>query len=159
MNNSLTISAGENDDIKTGMPVINSDGLIGKVILTTNTYSQVMPYTNSLFKVSARIQSTRAYGIVSWEGNRYDELVLQHIPQTIPVEEGKLVETSGYSNQYPSGITIGEVTRISPEEGVETQLIYLRPFVNLHVIAEGFVLMFEPDTTVNELLEQQQELF
>lgn len=159
MNNSLTISAGTNDEVLTGMPVINSNGLIGKVILTSGKYSQVMPFTNSLFNVSARIQGTRAYGIVSWEGNRYDELVLQHIPQTIPVEEGDIVETSGYSNQYPSGIPVGEITRIEPEEGVETQLIYLRPFVNLHLIAEGFVLMFEPDSTANELLEQQEELF
>lgn len=159
MNNSLTISAGGNDDLHNGMPVINSDGLIGKVIVTAGTYSQVMPFTNSLFKVSARIQGTRAYGIVSWEGNRYDELVLQHVPQTIEVEKGQIVETSGYSNQYPSGIPIGKVTRIEPDEGVETQLIYLRPFVNLHTIAEGFVLKFEPDSTVNELLEQQQEIF
>jgi len=159
LNNALTISAGSNAGVRSGMPLVNSDGLVGNIILTTGSYSQVMPYSHSLFKVSARIQDTRAYGIVSWGGTRYDELVMQHVPQTIQVEPGQIVETSGFSNQYPPNIPIGEITRIEPGDGIETQLIYLRPFVNLHTIAEGFVLGFEPDTTIRELFEQQEELF
>lgn len=159
LNNAMTISAGSNEGVKIGMPVVNSDGLIGNVILTTSNYSQVMPYSHSLFRVSARIQDNRAYGIVSWEGVNYDELVMQHVPQTMQVEPGQIVETSGFSNQYPPNIPIGEITRIELVEGIETQLIYLRPFVNLHRMAEGFVLGFEPDSTIRELLEQQQELF
>lgn len=159
LNNALTISAGSNMGVRTGMPMVNSDGLIGHVILTTNNYSQVMPYSHSLFKVSATIQDSRAYGIVSWEGTRYDELVMQHVPQTIEVEPGQIVETSGFSNQYPPNIPIGEITRVELGDGIETQSIYLRPFVNLYTMAEGFVLGFEPDPTIRELLEQQQELF
>lgn len=159
MNNALTVSAGSGDGIHTGMPVINSDGLIGSVILTTRNYSQVMPFTHSMFKVSARIQGSRAYGIVSWEGSSYHELVMRHVPQTIPVETGQIVETSGFSNQYPPNILIGEITRIEPEQGLETQVIYLQPFVNLNTLAEGFVLGFQPDTTLQDLMDQQQELF
>jgi rod shape-determining protein MreC len=159
MNNTMTVSAGTNSGVESGNPVVNSDGLIGIVIFTTGSYSQVMPYTHSMFKVSARIQESRAVGIVSWEGNYYDELVMRHVPQTIQVEPGQIVETSGYSNQYPPNIPIGEITRVEPEAGVETQLIFLRPFVNLNTVAEGFVLGFQPDTTIQELMDLQQELF
>ncbi len=159
VNNALTVSAGSNDEVKDGMPVVNSDGLIGIVILTTGNYSQVMPFTHSMFKVSARIQDSRAFGIVSWEGTNYDELVMRHVPQTIQVEPGQYVETSGFSNQYPPNIPIGEITRIEPGDGVETQIIYLRPFVNLNTVAEGFILRFQPDTEIQELMERQQELF
>lgn len=159
LNNALTVKVQPGQQIESGMPVVNSDGLIGTVILTTNNFSQVMPYTHSLFKVSARVQGSRAYGIVSWEGRSYDELVMQHVPQTIEIQPGEIVETSGYSNQYPANIPIGEVTRVEPKEGVETQMIYLHPFVNLHTLAEGFILGFEPDSTIRILLEQQQELF
>jgi rod shape-determining protein MreC len=159
VNNALTVSAGSNDEVKEGMPVVNSDGLIGIVILTTGKYSQVMPFTHSMFKVSARIQDSRAFGIVSWEGTNYNELVMRYVPQTVHVEPGQYVETSGFSNQYPPNIPIGEITRIEPGEGVETQVIYLRPFVNLNTVAEGFVLRFQPDTEIQQLMEQQQELF
>lgn len=159
LSNSLTVKTGTDTEVKTGMPVINSDGLIGQVTLTSGSYSQILPYSNSLFRISARVQGTRAYGIVSWTGDSSKELVLQFVPQTIEVETGQLVETSGFSNQYPPGIPIGEIVRIEPAEGVETQTIYLEAYADLFTLSEAFIMNFEPDSTVNELLEEQQELF
>lgn len=159
LSNSLTLDAGKADGIKVGMPVINSDGLIGQVILVSDNFSQVLPYSNSLFRVSARVENSRAYGIVSWQSTGNRELVLNHIPQTIVVEEGQMVETSGYSNQYPQGIPIGEVTRIEPGDGVETQVVYLRAYADLFTLSEAFILKFEPDSTLQELQTQQEELF
>ena len=159
LNNSLTVSAGTDDGIQQGMPLMNSDGLVEQVNFTAKNYSQVLPYSNSLFRVSARIQSSRAYGIVSWDGESENELILQYVPQTIPVNVGQIVETSGASNQYPAGIPIGEITAVEPGRGVETQTIYLRAFADLFTLSEAFVVAFEPDTTVNQLINQQEELF
>lgn len=159
LNNSITINAGSGDGAKSGMPLINSDGLIGQVILSSEKFSQVLPYSNSLFRVSARIQGSRAYGIVSWSGDSENELVLKYVPQTIPVEVGQVVETSGDSNQFPEGIPIGEVTDIEDGRGVETQTIFLRAYANLFTLSEAFVVAFEPDSTINELLNEQEELF
>jgi len=159
LNNSLTVSAGTDDGIQQGMPLMNSDGLVGQVNFTAKNYSQVLPYSNSLFRVSARIQSSRAYGIVSWDGDSENELVLQYVPQTIPVSVGQIVETSGASNQFPAGIPIGEITAVEPGRGVETQTIYLRAFADLFTLSEAFVVAFEPDTTINQLIIQQEELF
>jgi rod shape-determining protein MreC len=158
VNNSLTVNAGTEDGVEAGMPIINSDGLVGQVILSSQNFSQILPYSNSLFRVSARIQGTRAYGIVSWTG-RGEELQMQFVPQTILVEAGQLIETSGYSNQYPPGILIGEVVRVEPGEGIETQSIYLKAFADLFTLSEGFVVAFKPDTSVTDLQLQQQELF
>lgn len=159
LSNSLTLDAGKADGVEIGMPVINSDGLIGQVILASENFSQVLPYSNSLFRVSARVEGSRAYGIVSWQAPGNRELVLNHIPQTIVIEEGQMVETSGYSNQYPQGIPIGEVTRIEPGDGVETQVVYLRAYADLFTLSEAFILKFEPDSTIQELQTEQEELF
>lgn len=159
ISNSLTVNSGTSDGVKPGMPVINSDGLIGQVALTSKNYSQILPYSNSLFRVSAQVQETRAYGIVSWTANSPRELVLQFVPQTIRVEEGQLVETSGYSNQYPPGIPIGRISKVEPGKGVDTQTIYLLAQADLSTVAEAFIMNFEPDSTINQLNEEQQELF
>lgn len=159
INNSLTINAGSNDGVEVGMPVINSDGLIGQIILTNNKFSQVIPYSNSLFRVSSRVQGSRAYGIVSWKSTGHRELVLSYVPQTIPIEVGQLVETSGFSNQYPQGIPIGEVTRVEPGDGVETQTIYLNAYADLFTLSEAFVVKYIPDEEIEELLERQEDLF
>lgn len=159
INSSITVSAGTDDGVKVGMPVINSDGLIGQVILTSGDYSQVLPYSNSMFRASAQVEQNRAYGIVSWPARSNRELVLRFIPETVPVEPGQTVYTSGYSNQYPPGIPIGEVTETETGSGIETQTIYLRAFANLSTLAEAFIVNFEPDTTVQNLNEKQEDLF
>lgn len=159
IHNSLTINAGSRKGIKTNMPVINENGLIGKVILTSANYSQVMPFYNTSFRVSARIQDTRAYGIVTWNGESLNELTMNYVPQTIRVDSGQVVETSGYSNQFPQSIPIGRVIRTEPVRGKDTQKIFLEPYVSLYKIAEGFVVKFEPDTSIKRLDQKYQEQF
>ncbi|MEX2347790.1 MAG: rod shape-determining protein MreC [Balneolaceae bacterium] len=159
LNNTLTIDAGTATGIKEGMPLVNSDGLIGKVVLAGSNYSQVMPYYNSLFRVSARIQENQANGIVSWAGERYGELVMDFVPSTITVDSGYVVETSGNSNQFPDGISIGKVIRTEPESGMLTQRIFIEPYVMLADIAEGFVIEFEPDSNRTNLQQEYNQLF
>ena len=68
VNSSMTISAGIEDSVDVGMPVIDSNGLVGQVIITDQNFSQVLPYSNSMFRVSGQIENSRAYGIVTWSG-------------------------------------------------------------------------------------------
>lgn len=159
VNSSMTISAGISDSVKVGMPVIDSNGLVGQVIITDQHFSQVLPYSNSMFRVSGQIENSRAYGIVTWSGESNRELIMQFVPETIEVTAGQIVSTSSYSNQYPPGIPIGEVTRVEKGQGIETQTIYLRAYSDLFTLAEAFVMDFTPDTTIINLNESQRELF
>lgn len=159
LNNILTIDAGTSDGLKDGMPLVTSDGLVGKIVLAGRYYSQVMPYYNSLFRVSARIQENQANGIVSWPGEQYGELVMDFVPKTIQVDTGFVVETSGSSNQFPGGISIGKVIRTEPEPGRETQRIFLEPYVSLADIAQAFIIKFEPDSNIINLEQDYNQLF
>lgn len=159
MNSSITVNAGTNQGVKVGMPVINSDGLIGQVILTSRNFSQVLPYSNSMFRVSAQIQGSRAYGIVSWPATSPSELLMQYVPETVLVESGYVIQTSGASNQFPEGIPVGEVTNVEPGIGVQTQTIYLKAYVDLNSLAEAFIMEFLPDTSITNLINEQNELF
>ncbi len=159
INKSLTINSGSSDNIKVGMPLVTSDGLLGKVILTTADYAQVLPYNNSLFRVSGLIQENNAPGIVSWNGESLTEMVIDFIPQTIPVEVGYTVVTSGFSNELPAGIPIGSVIRTEIEEGKETQRIFLKPFASLAQASQGFIINFTPDSSLTNLNDQYEDIF
>jgi len=158
-NNILTVDAGRREGLKEGMPLVTSNGLVGKVVLSGPFYSQVMPYYNSLFRVSARVQENQANGIVSWPGEKYGELVMDFVPKTITVDSGFVIETSGSSNQFPGGIPIGEVIRTEPEPGKETQRIYLMPYVDLSKLAQGHIIKFEPDSNIAKLKQDYNQLF
>lgn len=152
INNFMTINAGTNDSVDIGMPVVHPGGLVGRIVEVSPNYAQVMPFLNPMFRVSSRIQQTRAYGVVSWESQKLDELVMNYVPQTIPVEIGSIVETSGYSQKFPVNIPIGQVIRTEPDSGLQTQRIYLKPFVSLYEIAEASVMKFTPDAEADSLL-------
>lgn len=159
VNSFITIDSGLNGGVEPGMPVINSDGLIGMTILTDNNYSQVLPYRNIGFRVSAIVEGSRAYGIVSWPETSSRELIMEYVPETISILPGQYVLTSGFTNQFPAGIPIGEVTRVEPNPGVDTQTIYLNAFTDLSTASEAFVVVFRPDTTINNLINDQLDLF
>ncbi|MEP0004734.1 MAG: rod shape-determining protein MreC [Balneola sp.] len=159
INKSLTINSGSLKNVKVGMPLVTSDGLLGKVILTTAEYAQVLPYNNSLFRVSGLIQEENAPGIVSWNGESLTEMVIDFIPQTIPVEEGYTVVTSGFSNELPAGIPIGSVIRTEIEEGKETQRIFIKPFASLAQASQGFIINFTPDSSLTNLNDQYEDIF
>ncbi len=159
INNTLSVDAGSSDSVVIGMPLITPEGLIGQVILTADQYSAVMPYNNLMFRVSAQIQNTRAYGIVSWDGSNNEKLEMNYVPQTIKVDTGMVVETSGYGNQYPPNIPIGKVVGKRIEQGRETQTIYIKPFVSLDKLSEGFIVRFRSDSTLSRLKMQIQNQY
>lgn len=159
INNSLTVNAGSKDSIRVGMPLITPEGLIGQVTLTAGHYSLVMPYNNLMFRVSAQIQNTRAYGIVSWSGRGNQKLEMNFVPQTAKVDTGTIIVTSGYGNQYPPNIPIGKVTGTQVEQGKETQTIFLKPFVSLNNLAEGFIVKFRSDSTISRMNKQIQSQY
>lgn len=155
--NSITVNAGSAQGIKPDMPLVSADGLVGKVILTSPGYSQVMPFFNTLFRVSAKLQHSNAYGIVSWDGESKGQLQMDYVPKTTKIDTGEVIVTSGLSNQYPADIPIGKVIETIPLEGKETQQIILKPFADLYELAEGFIVKFEPDTAIQKLQEQYED--
>jgi rod shape-determining protein MreC len=151
VNNSLTIDVGSSNGIKKGMALVNAEGLVGRVILTSDTYAEVMPFMNSLFRASARVQGSRAFGLIQWLGESQEELHMLYVPKTIQVDSGAVIETSGFSLEFPPNIPIGTVIKSEPEAGKETQILTVKPSVSLFQIAEGFVIGYQADSALVEL--------
>lgn len=158
LRNSLTINAGRNDGVLLGMPVVSSNGLIGSIVLVSEGFSKILPFENSMFRVSASIQGTRAYGMVRWSGSG-STLIMNYVPQTVEIVPGMVVETSGFSNNFPPNIPIGVVEDTQPEAGRDTQRITVRPFVELNSLVELFVVRYQPEHEVDSLSISYEELF
>ena len=158
LNNFLTLDAGAAQGIQDGMPVVSSNGLVGTVILTGSDVAQVMPYASTLFRVSARVEGSRAYGIARWSQQEQNLIYLDHIPKTIVIPLGETVVTSGMGNRYPAGITIGEVIGTEPEPGKDTQRVYVQSLTELRTLTELFVIPFLPDPETEWLQERQEAM-
>ena len=159
LNNSLSVNVGSNKGIQRGMPLINSDGLIGKVILAASNYSQVMPLSHPLFRVSAQIQDSKANGIITWDISSPSYLIMDFVPKTVTIDTGMIIQTSGLGNEFPAGIPIGQVVDFRSQEGTNTQQLKIEPFSKLNEVSEGFIVLFTSDTSLVQLNNEFNQLF
>lgn len=143
-NNLLTLDVGATDSVAVDMPVVNEDGVIGKVVLVTERYARVMPYLNTDFRVPGKVLPIEAEGIVRWEGQSADRLLMEHVIKTEPVEVGQLVVTSGHSGIFPPGRPIGRVDSVGQQPGRNELQVYLTPAAPLNEVDHAFVILRQP---------------
>jgi rod shape-determining protein MreC len=131
----VTIDAGEGDGIRVNDPVINAEGLVGRVVAVESDGAQVDLITDSTMGVSGRIGASSATGLVQPKVGDPNDLLLQYLPSTTQANKGELVVTSGTVSSaddslYPPGVLIGEVISSTEESGYES--VNVRPAANLH---------------------------
>jgi rod shape-determining protein MreC len=143
-NNLLTLDVGAADSVAVDMPVVNEQGIIGKVVLVSEHYARVMPYLNTDFRVPAKVVPIEAEGIVRWEGRESDRLLMEHVIKTEPVERGQLVMTSGHSGIFPPGRAIGRVDSLLRQPGRNELQMYLTPAAPINEVDHAFVILRRP---------------
>jgi rod shape-determining protein MreC len=142
--NLMTLDVGRTDGVRPGMAVLNDRGIVGKVVLASEHFARVMPYLNTDFRVPARVQPLDAEGIVRWEGERLDRLLMEHVVKTEPVEPGMAVVTSGHSGTFPPGRRVGTVDSVRVQPGRNALLVYLDPAVPISSVQYVFVVLQTP---------------
>lgn len=145
LRNTVTIDMGENDGVKVNMPVVTDRGLAGRVIATSSHYAVAQLLLNRDLRVSAKIQRSRADGIIRWDGG--SSLTLQDVVKTSDVQPGDVVITSEYSSLFPPGIKIGIVSTTRQIPGSLFQAIEVVPSVDFSRLEEVFIVPVVPDSS------------
>jgi rod shape-determining protein MreC len=151
--NLLTINAGEADSVRAGMAVIDERGIVGKVVLVSESYALVMPHQNTNFTVPAQIDLLNRDGVVRWDGTTYDRLLMEYVIKTEPVVRGQLVVTSGFSGTFPPGVPVGKVDSVFAARGRNDLVIYLEPSAPVSSVDYVYVLLDEVSAERQELEE------
>lgn len=140
--NKITIDKGTYNGVKKDMVVINSNGLIGKVIRTTTFTADVRLLTTSDTnnKISVHISNgdNNLYGLINGYDYENNILELEGISNTRDVNIGDYVYTSGLGGIFPSGILIGSVTEITTDSYDLAKIIKVKPasdFNNLNYVS------------------------
>jgi rod shape-determining protein MreC len=145
LRNTVTINAGTDNGIRNGMPVVTDHGLVGRVVSTSGRYAIVQLLLHKDLRVSARVQRSRANGIIRWTGGH--DLRLVNVPKTSDVNNGDVIVTSEYSTLFPGGIRVGVVSATREVPGELFQEITVQPSVDFGRMEEVFVVTVLPDST------------
>src|SRR5207302_1473137 len=131
----VTIDRGSAAGVRVNDPVVNGEGLVGKVVQVAADASQIDLITDSSMGVSARIGTSTATGIIQPKVGDPNDLLLQYLPANTRASAGEYVVTSGTVSSrddslYPPGIPIGQVTSVNEESAYRS--VNVHPLANLH---------------------------
>lgn len=140
---SILIDAGRERRVDINMPVISPSGIIGKTVAVDSKASTVQLLLDPNCKVAARVQKSRASGIVSYLGGAY--LSLTNVPADQQVSTGDTVISSGLGGIFPRGLFIGTVVKSERREGELFLEILIAPGADFSILEEVFVIISSPE--------------
>lgn len=139
--NYLQINSGRSSGIAEDMGVFSSNGgLVGKVIYTSDRFSEVMTLLHVLNKLSVQFKITGHAGILSWDAKDPTQLTVNGIPKTDPVKIGDTILTGNYSLSFPPGKMVGTVSKVLKEKATNFYILKIKPTANFGSLQQVFVV-------------------
>lgn len=136
---SIVIGQGSGAGIRTGMPVITDEGLVGVVVGTTPRAAKVLLTIDLQSRVDAYVQRTRARGTL--RGTSRQTCEFEYVLRDDDVREGDVLLTSGLGDLFPKGLVVGRVTRVERQPYGLFQRAEVKTAVDLQRLEEVFVLL------------------
>ncbi len=151
---SFTIDIGASVGVQKDDPVINADGLVGRISEVYDSYATVITIVDGRSSAAGLIERTRDDGIVS--GNLYlneqdEALIMRYLPQEAEYQPGDRVLTSGLDGIFPKGLLIGQIKGLSRDMAAERYAL-VTPAVNFRHVEEVIVLLNAREALPEELV-------
>lgn len=154
--NVFVINRGLSSGIEVDMPVVNGEGLVGRVVAVGAGWSRVMTIVDSMSGVSAIVERTRDNGMIKGTVSTGDEgeavMTMSFLPLDADLVPGDRVITSGLSGEFPKGIPIGEVTEVTMSSNGMNNEAVITPWVDFYHLEEVMVITTK-QIDVEEALE------
>ena len=136
---SLLLDRGNAQRIRSGMPVVDGDGLVGLVTATMPGASRTMLLLDRRSAVDAMVQRSRARGIV--RGRGAGDLEFVFMVRGDDVRPGDQVITSGVGGVYPKGLRIGTVASVRTDRDELLHAARVDPAVDFGRLEQVFVML------------------
>jgi len=134
----LMVDKGFKDGIAPDMPVVNDEGVIGRVLDVSDRHCRVLLITDPGSSVDAIVQRNRVRGILS--GKDASGCLLKYVRSNLDIQIGDLVISSGKDGIYPKGLRLG-VIQASYKDPVDLfQKIEVKPLVRLSALEEVLII-------------------
>ncbi|PTX59393.1 rod shape-determining protein MreC [Melghirimyces profundicolus] len=140
-NDRVVIDRGKVDGIRTDMPVVTDEGLIGRISAATDHMADVQLLTDSGsapgIAAHVRTGDEEIFGLLEGYDAKKKRLLLKKIPSGAKLKKGQLVVTSGLSDIFPGDLLIGTVDEVKRGDFGVDRMVYVKPaarFERLHYV-------------------------
>lgn len=149
--NYLTIDKGTQDGIGPGMAVISSNGIVGKVISSSEHLSLVISVLNTFNSVSAKVKKNGELGFIKWMGWQPEIVDLMDVSKYKKVVRGDTIVTSDFNSVFPPNIPIGVVAKMGIKDDGNFHDIKVLLFTKFKTLRYVYVVK-------NKLSQEQKKL-
>jgi len=138
---SIIIDKGKSSGLKVNMPVVNSRGVVGRLVSVSPNYAKALLIVDQNSAVDCLIQRSREKGILKGLSLKLCEL--DYVVKRSDVRVGDRVVTSGMGRIFPKGLPVGEVTEIADISWKLFKDIKVKPLVDFAKLEEVLVILKE----------------
>jgi rod shape-determining protein MreC len=124
----IFIDKGSDDGIKHGMPVVTSQGLVGRVDAVVANAARVQLITDAGSAVNVTLSSSHFEAILT--GSITGDVALDSVPQDATLKPGDIILTSSLGGNYPANILVGQVVNVRKLETELFQTASVQPAVD-----------------------------
>ncbi len=136
---SVIINKGKKAGLKLNMPVVNANGVVGKIVSFSSNYAKVLLLIDQNSAVDCLVQRSRDRGIV--KGLTREICELQYVVKSSDVAKGDVIVTSGLGGVFPKGIPVGVVLKVEDIAGKLFKDIQISPVVDFSKLEEVLVIL------------------
>lgn len=158
----MTINRGSQHGIENNMAVMTADGMIGKISAVSNLTSTVQLLTglDQLNRISAMISredDNNIFGLIEMFDEESHSLVFRIIDESdTEIEEGELVVSSNVGGLFPTGLPIGTIKEVVPDQYGLTKIAHVEPAANLFEVNDVIIVERKLDV-INENHNKESE--
>ena len=135
--NYFVINKGKKHGILKNQAVINSSGIIGKILAVQNTTSYVQLITSKKSHIPVILKRTRDRGVLQGEGKNL--LSLKFVPLKSNIQAGDEIVSSGLAGIFPKEFPVGKVKNFKENKYYYSLEADIEPHVNFSRIEFVFV--------------------
>jgi len=121
----VIINKGRQDGVYINQPLLDADGLMGRVIEVGPYTSQVLLITDSTNALSVQVNRNEVRAVIEGMGVLY-EMSLRHVEFTADIKVNDLLVTSGLDQVFPFGLSVARVISVEHSPG--------EPFANIKAV-------------------------
>jgi rod shape-determining protein MreC len=138
---SVIIDKGKDSGLQMNMPVVDAEGVVGRLVSVSPNYSKVLLIIDQNSSVDCLVQRSREKGIV--KGLTAGLCKLDYVVKAGDVTVGDRVVTSGMDRVFPKGLPVGEVVDVQDTAWEFFRNVKVKPMVDFSKLEEVLVIMKE----------------
>ena len=128
----ILLDLGSLDGIKESMVAIDTNGLLGQVIIAGLGTSRLLTITDPRHSVPVKVARNGDRFIIDGIGEDYS-LYAVDLHADIDVKAGDILLTSGFGGLFPPDIPVAKVSRILDKPRVSLRDLYAKPLAKPHL--------------------------